>query len=347
MAHPFTKHDETAPMIACVWGTALSPTVAALIVERQHLGHRFSLAPRRVLHALSAFISHALEQDMSASEIAADVDRRDIRDLLACAIPIVHPRLFKLLDRCGEHAKPLAFYKRINEFLHGPASSLLLESEIVDEACLQIVEELVAEPVLLAARRAIGRSQSNLRLLRSVIAFLRATGLSLDAEQLPAGSGWRSIQRRLSSDLGRGVAPPLPCRCPDGWRQVTKLSDLFKLGRDLENCVAGVGGGGEHHLVNFITGEEFFLVSDSAPPALTSVQSAGPTLWIISQMAVGRGRPETGLLLGELRTAMRAVLTEAGHTLLEITPTSAIQSISYRAERAVELGEDEDLDDAA
>jgi len=46
MAHPFTKHDETAPMIASVWGTALSTTVAALIVERPHLGHRLALAQR-------------------------------------------------------------------------------------------------------------------------------------------------------------------------------------------------------------------------------------------------------------------------------------------------------------
>lgn len=347
MAHPFDKRTETAPMLQATWGDQLAPIVAALVVERQHLGHRLVLANRRVIHTLAAFILHALDEGTSTSKIAADVDKIDIRDLLACAIPIVHPRMFKLLDRCGEQAKPLAFYKRINEVLDGPASSLLLESEIVDEACLQIVEELVAEPVLLAARRAIGRSQSNLRLLRSVIAFLRATGLSLDVEQLPAESGWRSIQRRLSSDLGRGVAPPLPCRCPDGWRQVTKLSDLFKLGRDLKNCVARVGGGGEHHLVNFITGEEFFLVSASAPAALVSVQSAGPTLWIIAQMAVGRGRPASGPLLDELRITLREVLTEAGHTLLEITPTSAIQSISYRSDRAVELGEEDDLDEAA
>jgi len=128
MAHPFTKRVETSPMITAVWGTTLSSTVAALIVERPHLGHRLALAQRRVVHGLCAYILHALEQRLEPSAIAADVDLRDIRDLLATAIPNIHPRLYGLFDRLGDQAMPHAFYQRLNECLCGPASDLLLSS---------------------------------------------------------------------------------------------------------------------------------------------------------------------------------------------------------------------------
>ena len=126
MAHPFIKRDETAPMIACVWGSALSSTVAALIVERPPLGHRLALAQRRVVHGLSAYIHHALEQNLNASAIAAEIDVCDIRDLLTRAVPNVHPRLYGMLDRVGDKSMPLAFYRRANDLLQGPASDLLL-----------------------------------------------------------------------------------------------------------------------------------------------------------------------------------------------------------------------------
>ncbi len=204
-------------MIACVWGPALSSTVAALIVERPRLGHRLALAQRRVVHGLSAYIHHALEQNLDPSAIAAEVDLRDIRDLLADAVPNVHPRLYGLFDRLGHQAMPYAFYCRMNNVLWGPASDLLLSStEPVSESFLRIVETVVSDPVLLAFRTAIGRSTDSLIVVQSLVAFLRATGLSVDLEALPPGSGWRALARRIKSDLGRAIAPPLPFGCPNG-----------------------------------------------------------------------------------------------------------------------------------
>lgn len=332
-------------MIRATWGDMLAPTVAALIVERPHLGHRLALAPRRVLHALSAFIAHALEQGTSTSGIAADVDTLDIRDLLGRAIPAPHRRLYGLLDRVGEQARPLAFYRRTNSILCGPASSLLLSSEAVDESCLHVVEELVSEPVLLAAQKAVGRSTSNLRYLRTALAFLRASGLALDVERLPSGAGWRSIKRRLTSDLGRAVAPPLPFRCPSSWRHVEKLSDLFQLGQSFNNCIGGIGSGGTHHLMQFATGTAVFLASDGDPPALACVQNVGPSLWHIGETAIGGRRPGRTPILSKLHTALEKVLAEAGHKLLETSPASAFETIGWQANRAVDLGDG--LDDAA
>ena len=233
MAHPFSKRIETAPMIRATWGETLSPTVAALIVKCPQLGHRLALAPRRVLHALAAYIAHALEREVSTSSIAGDVDTKDVHDLLGRAIPTVHPRLYRMLDRVGERAKPLAFYIRLNQILSGPASALLLSSDPVDEPCLRVVEQLASERVLLAAQKAIGRSDSNLHQIKSILAYLRATGLSLDVERLPHGAGWNSIKRRLTADLGRAMAPALPFGCPAGWKHVAVLSDLFDLGKNI------------------------------------------------------------------------------------------------------------------
>ena len=75
MAHLSAGRVETAPMINAVWRETLAPTVAALIVARPGLGHRFALAPRRVLHALAAFISYAVEQGWDTSDIAAEAAR--------------------------------------------------------------------------------------------------------------------------------------------------------------------------------------------------------------------------------------------------------------------------------
>ena len=348
MAHPFGKCTETAPMIRATWGETLSSTVAALIVERQQLGHRLALAPCRVMHTLAAFIAHSLEQGVSMSSIAEAVDTQDIRDLLGRAIPATHPRLYGLLDRVGEQARPLAFYLRMNQILSGPASALLLSSDPVDEACLRVVEELLSEPVLLAAHQAIGRSDFALNHLKSALAYLRATGLAHDVEQLPSGAGWRSIKRRISTDLGRGTAPSLPFRCPDGWRHDSPLSDIFEVGRKLRNCVAGIGGGGTHHFVQFFSGAEIFFASDGEPLALASIQNVGPRLWVVCETAIERPRPGQSYVIDEIRTALSEVLAEAGHALLDAAPVSAFQTIAFKAEYNTDQGDgDDDIDAAA
>lgn len=209
MAHPFAKRVETSPMITAVWGPTLSSTVAALIFERPHFGHRLALAQRRVVHGLSAYIHHALEQGLDPHAIAVAVDGRDIRDLLGEAIPHLHPRLYGMFDRLGDRTMPLALYRQMNDILWGPASNLLLANETVTVPLLGIVEAIVSDRVLLAARKAIGRCSSSLNVVQGILAFMRATGLSIGVERLRPGSGWRALQRRDTADLGWASAPPL------------------------------------------------------------------------------------------------------------------------------------------
>ena len=348
MAHLFSQRDETAPMIAGVGGKTLSSTVAALIVERPHLGHRLALAQRRVVHGLSAYIHHALEQSLDAPAIAAEVDVCDIRDLLARAISNRHPRLYGMLDRLGDQAMDLAFYRRMNDLLWGAASDLLLACELVNERGLGMFGTIAKDPVLLAAHKAIGNNKANLNVVISAVAFIRASGLAVDVELLPTGSSWRALKRRITTDLSRASAPPLRFRQPDGWRHVETMSEVLRIGTEMENCVASFGGGGGHHLFNFMTGIEVFLISEAEPFTLAAIQDVGPGLWQITQMEGAARESRTSPQVPELREPLNRVLAEVGHTLLETAPVDALQSIHWRAEGAARaLGEDAESDEAA
>lgn len=114
-------------MIALVWGTSLGPVVAALIVDQPRLASRLALAPRRVMHALAAYICHALAMQQDTAQIAREIERQDVRALLSQAIPNPHPRLYRMLDRLGPTALDMAVHTRLNEVLHGPAADLLLD----------------------------------------------------------------------------------------------------------------------------------------------------------------------------------------------------------------------------
>ncbi len=335
-------------MIASVWGPTLSTTVAALIVERPHLGYRLALAQRKVVHGLAAYILHALEQNLGAPAIAAEVDARDIRDLLACAVPNIHPRLWGMLDRLGDKSLSLAFYRQVNEILRGPASDLLLACEVVNEPGLGIIEVIAQDPVLLAAHKAIGNNNSNLNVVVSAVAFVRASGLAVDVEQLPTGSSWRALNRRITTDLARAIAPPLKFRQPEGWRHVETMSEMLRIGIEMENCIATFRGSGGHHLFNFMSGIEVFFISEAEPFTLAAVQDVGPGLWMITQMEGAARVSGTLPPFRELREPLNKALAEVGHKLLETAPASALQSINWRAEGGARaLGEDAELDEAA
>ena len=319
-------------MIAAVWGDDLATTVVAVILKRPQLARRLALAPRRVLHVMSAFICHCLQEDRSTASIAADLDVRDIRHLLRHALPNAHPRLYRQLDKVTSQSMPLAFYQRLNKLLYGPASNILLDSKRIHPHFLGIIEQIESDPVLLAAQKAIGTSEGNLHLIASVLAFLRTTKLASEIESLPVGSGWNAIERRIEADFRVAVAPPLPFRCPAGWRWVQTMADLLEIGKRMGNCIAGLGGGGDGHFCHFVTGGEVFLVSDSEPLTLAAVRNLGSSLWTIQEVGSvprrGRSAP-----LPDLFSPLRMSLLEIGHFLLETSPASALEAISWRVDR--------------
>lgn len=234
-------------MVTLVWGNNLAPVVSALIVDKPGLASRFVLAPRRVVHSLAAYIHHAIEAQHDITRIGADIEGREVRALLSKAVVNPHPQLYRMLDRLGPTALEMATYRRLNDVLHGPAGSLLLDTDEITDSHLNVLINSVTDPVLLAARKAIKWSDTDLRHLKHALKYLRVKGLSNDIEKLPEGAGWKAILRRISSDVGRARAPTASFAIPTGWRQVENVAGLWQVGTALGNCVSSFRSGVESH----------------------------------------------------------------------------------------------------
>lgn len=122
-----------------------------------------------------------------------------MRELLAHAVPSLHPRLFSMFDRLGPTARNLDVYRRLNDALHGPAAEAIFEADQVSDHLLSLLDRIAKDRVLWAARKAIGTSGYSEASLTITLAFLRAHGLAFAIETLPPGSGCRAVLRRLKA----------------------------------------------------------------------------------------------------------------------------------------------------
>lgn len=334
---------ETAPMLTGPWGT-LAPAVAAIIVARPATGRRLSLASRRVFHAAAAFIGAALEEGREPHVIAADIERCRGRELLARAIPNPHRRLFSVLDRLGARAASVDLYRDLNELLHGPAAAAVLEAGELNRPLIQIFQQIVGDPVLLAGRRAIGISSAALSAFLTALTFLRFNGLARDIESLPPGSGWRAIERRIAADLARGRLSQPPFRVPAGWRHIETFGDLWTIGREMRNCVSGLGHGSEYYLRQLVEGQAVMLTTIDRPRALATVQRVGPKLWCISEAQILGGHATSCERRDSLHKHLAEALARVGHALLEQEPFAAMSDIHWRAAQSCfEQGADEEI----
>lgn len=177
--------------------------VAAMVAARPSLGARLLLAPREAVHAVGAYLQHRLDRDGGDFDaLAGAVDGQHARHLLREAVPGAHPRLYRLLARCGPRLHPLAFYIALNDALHGPLGAALLRRDVILQSTLSLVPRLAADPVLAACGEAIIEDQRALASLEIALTLLRGHGLARDIEALPPGSGWRAIVARVAADRG-------------------------------------------------------------------------------------------------------------------------------------------------
>ena len=332
-------------MLSLVWGESLGSVVATLIVDQPRLASRLALAPRRVVHALAAYIRHAIAAQQDITQIARAIEQQDVRALLSCAIPNMHPRLYRMLDRLGPTALDLAVYVRLNDVLHGPAADLLQDTDEITDSDLQLVTQIVADPVLLAARKAIGWSAGDLQHLQLALTYLRAKGLARDIEDLPAGSGWKAIYRRISRDLGRERAPKAAFAVPASWRQIEDVAELWRVGTALGNCVSSLRSGGEGHVEQLIDGDAVYLVHAAEPLMLACVRRVGPNLWTLAETTTSRPGSDIMAARDALRTGLIKAIADTGGALLSQSPMAGIRSIAWRLDLpADDLG---DLDEVA
>ena len=345
MAHPFCPaRREFAPMLTSTWGTR-APTLASMITHRPDLGRRLALSPAWALHATAAYVEARLVAGRDADEIAVEVESRHPRYLLGQAVPEAHERLASTRKRVAPPVRDLGFYKRLNDLLHGPAAEVLLEAAHVTAGLLNVAETIAGDPVLRAAYRALGASETDVRALGAALTYLRSMGLAKDIEALPPGSGWRAILRRCQSDLARAKAPVPPFPIPSGWRAVVTVGQLFEIGERLGNCVGGLRFGAHHHISDLITGRSFFLAHQSLP-ALVSVKVVGPKLWALDETS-SRGPRQTFLTeKAALVAALKAAAAKAGQTLFDKCPLATLGDLSWRAgAKRAEAADHDEMDE--
>jgi hypothetical protein len=216
---------ETAPMLG-IWRT-LSPTVTKIIRCQPSLACRLSLAPQAAIHSIAAFLNFHVSDTMDVDLLAHEISTRDARELLAEAVPNVHPRLYGLLPRLGSATRSLSFYRDLNSELGQAAAATLLEAPSIRLQTIRIARQVRADPVVLAARKAMGEDEHHLRHLTSVLGLLRSLGLANHIERLPPGSGVQAIFRRIKMDLRAAKPPPVEFAVPVGWKQVRDVGQLI------------------------------------------------------------------------------------------------------------------------
>lgn len=326
-ADPKLAGVEQATMLVATWGD-LAGLVARLIRARPGIAARLALSPGRAIHATAAYLHHAVASGYADEAVGQAVERRAPRDLLHEALPDMHPRMFRLLDRAGPQAKPHAFYKRLAAGLRGPAGAVLLRAQNLSPDTLDLADLAGADPVLRALKNGLDVGVYGMQCLGTALAYLRVLGLARDVERLPRGAGLPALVRRIEADLGRGRPPPAPFPVPAGWRPVETVAELWALGRELQNCVGGMRGAGVDHASNFLDGGEVILVSLAEPVVLASVASSGSGLWHVAQCAGYRNAPPP---FGT-RAGLERALRRAGVSVVHMDCGDAVQHVAYRIE---------------
>lgn len=336
-------------MLATVWG-ALAPTVADMIVSRPDLGRQLSLAPPWVIHSVAAYTEAMLADKLLPNEIAVAVESQHARDLLAEAVPDPHPRVVPMLGRLEPRVADLAFYRRLNRALGGPAAPLLLESETITNSVLTVAEQIAHDPVLLAARRVFATFPHYVGSLSAALAYVRGLGLADQIERLPPSAGWRSVLRRLKADLGRAPARPPPFTVPDRWRAIRTLDDLWEVGRAMENCVRNSGFGGDHHMIDLILGTTIFLANDATEGGTTmlaAIKRVGSSTWVVEQLQAKGSRAEFRERREALLSGLKQAASAIGHSMFESCPLGVLSAVRYRLEGVAGDEEEDDLDNVA
>jgi hypothetical protein len=320
---------ETAPMLG-VWRT-LSPTVAKIIRCQPSLASRLSLAPQAAIHSIAAFLHHHVFDDVDIDLIAHEIFTREARDLLALAVPNVHARLYGLLPRIGSGTKSLIFYRDLNTEISQGAADVIFDAPSISLRTIRIARQIRADPVLLAARKAIGEDESRLRHLMSVLAMLRSLGLANHVERMPRGAGIQATVRRIKADLRAGKPPPVSFAVPAGWEQVKDVGQLVRIGELLQNCLAVYAADGTRHINSFLTGSCAYFVHNGSPTMLVSFSKLGPRTWSVGDFGSSGSVESEDEERDTMIIDFQASMAQSGDVLIGVDPFSALLELSYRA----------------
>jgi hypothetical protein len=338
---------ERAPLLR-VFGDNLAGRVAALRRARPVLIARLVVAPREAVHAIGAFLYLAPDAARSDAKVATIINDSDPRDLLRAALPGCPPRLYRALDRAGDHVRDRRFYERLGEVASSPLGPALLEGGALDDARLSYFVTLrTMDPVVASLRSALPESKYHIEAVDSLISFLRAHGALTDGDlRLPPRAGLAALVRRLQRTLGRIPAPDPGFLPPPPYRQIRSTTELQRIGRSYGNCLSLSQWHGAQHWFHLLRGTAVYLISDK-PPLLVALRRVGGGIWLLDQQFGPRNAaPPRGA-----RSALLRDLTAAGLRIVTTDPQDALARLESEAGRKRDAaddhadGEEDDLDD--
>lgn len=336
---------ERAPLLL-VFGD-LAERVAALLRVRPGLIPRLVVAPREVIHSVSAYLYLAPEATQPDEVVAAAIDESHARDLLHAAMPNHPPRLFRALDRAGDRVPERRFFERLGAVCRGPYANALLEGGRIDDARLAHFEALSRmDPALTGLHEAIQGDTYLAEAVDCMIALLRARGALRDGDlRLQPKAGTPALTRRLRAALGRVEVSDPGFSAPAPFRLVSTADELQRIGKALGNCVAVPHWNAAQHHVSLVQGAVVFLVSDE-PPLLASLVSVAERVWYLQELC----GPQNAAPPSGMRANLIRDLTAAGQRIVMVDPQAALGRLTQERRRrraAIEddLGEEEDEDE--
>lgn len=111
-----------------------------------------------------------------------------------------------------------------------------------------------------------------------------------------------------------------PLKVPTPFKIIESVSELQRLGRRMNNCLAGPN---IHDWYQLAAGSAVYVASD-APPLVPALNRAGPRVWVLAEARGVRNAHVPRQVLDHLTTALR----DAGLTVLHVSPRETLGGLS-------------------
>jgi hypothetical protein len=328
---------ERAPILR-VFGP-LAGRVAGLVRACPSLVTRLVVAPRPAIHAMGAYLHLAPEAAGPDHDVGLRIEDTDPRDLLLAALPDAPPRLYRALDRAGDHVRGRDFYSRLGAAVTSPLGPSLLDGGLLNDQRLDHVDAvLAADPLVAMLSQHFPSSICTIDHLDSLVTLLRTHG-AVDAVDwgLAPNAGPRGAFRRMQQALDALTAPDPGFEPPAPFRVVPSLGDLRRIGISFENCVGHAAHYAARHWFRLTDGSMVFLIADN-PPVLLALRPLIPgALLVIEEVASPKNAPVSPEVVEKLRSDLLA----SGVKALRLDPADAIWHLHSLAARKSKRAEDD------
>lgn len=335
---------EHAPMLRIVWGD-LAAQVATLVREHPILARRLMFSPRRAMHSYAVAL-HEVDDTETTLDLARRLEATHPRTLLAQALPGCSTRLYNLLDRCGDSARPAAFYRDIHALLLGPRAGLLEGAESIEDATMSFLAALDdLDPLVAQVAPGLAWSVQRARAVDDMLRLLRDQGIVVDETTTgitsPVGS--KAFRRHIRRHYDALAMPHPGFEAPPGLRFAGTIGEVRALGRAFKNCLTEFGKSYDCQWPEFIAGSRVYLRGDQ-PKVVVCLRRLGCRTWWIEQ-AVG---PSNAALPADVRRQIEQGFSAVGVQLLHSDPHRCLrQLLDAHATMGLDDDDEEDAVDLA